>query len=126
MPLTNEQKTAREAWLAALESGEYVQTRGMLADETGYCCLGVACDVLGVRSRLKAEVGYWVYGEDEKFSTLPPEAIRILGFDRCNPHLRVGRYAGLALTKLNDGDGLSFKEISAEIRLQPEDWDGNP
>lgn len=40
--------------------------------------------------------------------------------------LRVERYAGLALTTLNDGDGVSFKEIAAEIRLQPEDWDGNP
>lgn len=43
----------KEAWLAALRSGEYTQTRGYLhvienvtGIEEGWCCLGVACDVL--------------------------------------------------------------------------------
>lgn len=133
MPLTNEQKAAREAWLSALESGDYPQTTGMLADENGYCCLGVACEVLGIRSRWKADTGYRVYGEDEKFSTLPPEAVDALGIGRYNPYLRVenpylrvGRYAGMTLAALNDGEQLSLKEIAAEIRMQPGDWDGNP
>lgn len=43
-------------WIAALESGEYKQTRGNLAEvivkndeiiDTQYCCLGVACRVIG-------------------------------------------------------------------------------
>ena len=37
-------------WFDALESGEYKQGRGLLGSaETGYCCLGVGCTVLGVR-----------------------------------------------------------------------------
>jgi hypothetical protein len=36
-------------WLAALESGEYAQSKDMLCDGNGFCCLGVACDVLGAK-----------------------------------------------------------------------------
>lgn len=34
------------AWLAALRSGKYKQVFGALADADGFCCLGVACEVL--------------------------------------------------------------------------------
>lgn len=39
-------------WLAALRSGEYEQTTGMLRRDDTYCCLGVLCDV--------SERGTWV------------------------------------------------------------------
>lgn len=32
-------------WVAALRSGKYRQTRMALKDRTGYCCLGVLCDL---------------------------------------------------------------------------------
>ena len=32
-------------WVAALRSGEYRQTQGILQDSNGFCCLGVACDL---------------------------------------------------------------------------------
>jgi hypothetical protein len=31
--------------LKALRSGKYTQTTGALQDRTGYCCLGVMCDI---------------------------------------------------------------------------------
>jgi hypothetical protein len=41
----------RAAWLEALNSGKYNQTRKLMADDTGrftsYCCLGVACVLTG-------------------------------------------------------------------------------
>lgn len=37
--------TLKTAWLAALRSGDYVQTTCTLKDDTGYCCLGVLCRV---------------------------------------------------------------------------------
>lgn len=52
--LTENQK----AWLAALRSGEYKQTTGVLKDACGYCCLGVAAD-------LAVKAG--VCSEDEAF-----------------------------------------------------------
>jgi len=33
------------AWVSALRSAEYSQTKGRLQNESGYCCLGVACDI---------------------------------------------------------------------------------
>lgn len=37
-----------QKWLDALRSGKYAQTRGTLTDGNGYCCLGVAGNVIGV------------------------------------------------------------------------------
>lgn len=39
-------KAVIQKWINALYSGEYKQTRNVLQDEHGYCCLGVACKVL--------------------------------------------------------------------------------
>ena len=32
-------------WVAALRSGKYEQTAGVLRNSHGYCCLGVLCDL---------------------------------------------------------------------------------
>jgi hypothetical protein len=42
-------KDFKEKWVAALRSGEYQQAHGTLFNGTGYCCLGVACIVLGAK-----------------------------------------------------------------------------
>jgi hypothetical protein len=49
MALTPEQKAFRQRWAEALQSGKYTQTAGALHNEKGFCCLGVACDLLGVK-----------------------------------------------------------------------------
>lgn len=42
-------KRNRKAWLEALRSGNYKQTKGKLRSRNGaYCCLGVACEVAEV------------------------------------------------------------------------------
>ena len=35
----------KDKWVAALESGDYKQTRGVLRRGDSYCCLGVLCDL---------------------------------------------------------------------------------
>ena len=35
----------RELWAKALESGEYTQIKGRLRTDSGFCALGVGCDV---------------------------------------------------------------------------------
>lgn len=40
-------------WTKALRSGKYKQTQGVLQDEKGHCCLGVACDVFIDKKNLK-------------------------------------------------------------------------
>ena len=45
-----------EKWIKSLRSGDYKQGRGGLYNESknNYCCLGVACSMLGVENeRLK-------------------------------------------------------------------------
>lgn len=62
-------------WVATLRSGEYKQTRGVLHDANGYCCLGVLCDLY------RKEVGgEWV--ADDKgifFKTNSPQINNELG-----------------------------------------------
>lgn len=43
------------AWVAALRSGDYDQTSRYLHTDSGYCCLGVACEVY----REKTGDGAW-------------------------------------------------------------------
>lgn len=38
-------KTFKTKCLKALRSGKFKQTTGVLHDEIGYCCLGVACKI---------------------------------------------------------------------------------
>ncbi len=38
-------KEIADKWIAALRSGDYVQTLGGLKTEDGFCCLGVLCDI---------------------------------------------------------------------------------
>lgn len=38
-------KKIMKKWVKALRSGDYKQTTGCLKDDTGYCCLGVLCDI---------------------------------------------------------------------------------
>lgn len=60
----------RDKWVAALRSGEYVQTQGLLrrdepdgdGNPAGYCCLGVGVDVLDL-ARWDGET-YWFAVED--------------------------------------------------------------
>lgn len=43
-------------WAAALVSGQYTQTTKKLHDDTGFCCLGVLCDVAVKTGKVK---GHW-------------------------------------------------------------------
>lgn len=57
--LTDEVILANRAkWTAALRSGEYQQTKGKLATKEydAYCCLGVACEVIGPAYGVRREL----------------------------------------------------------------------
>lgn len=53
----------KKKWIAALRSKKYKQTKGVLKNNAGYCCLGVACDIVddskwGHRSEIIAGCEY--------------------------------------------------------------------
>lgn len=102
----------REHWAAALESGDYAQAHGQLADgdgDGGFCCLGVACD-LAVKA-----------GVIDSFE--PSHADLDDGYAPVKHWLGLrvgdGNYTGSSLAADNDL-GETFAEIAATIRSAPE------
>lgn len=99
-------------WLQALRSGEYEQEQGRLKSSTGFCCLGVLCDIAA-----KSGVGKW--GDFEFLivtplgdvvdadSQVPPPTIRDwAGLSESNPV--VDKERNLRIAILNDGDKSLF------------------
>ena len=106
----------RQLLVEALESGKYKQTTGSLADDKGYCCLGVACEVY------QEHVGNLLivnYSYNNEYMVLPKKVRKWYGFTT-----RLGTYATSksgdnALSRDND-DGKSFTEIAAIIKSKPQ------
>lgn len=133
MTTTEDQKMARADWVRALRSGEYGQTIGYLeltiGDSTrpvGFCCLGVACASLPI-PRIVDPVGFALYGDfGATFTTLPTEAVSLLGLVTGNPQVQRSDGTWEYLTYLNDDIGLTFDQIADLIEAQDEDWNGEP
>lgn len=49
-------------WCKALRSGIYAQDKGCLHSKSGYCCLGVACDVFIKKKDIELDDGLWIKG----------------------------------------------------------------
>jgi hypothetical protein len=97
----------QKIWIAALRSGEYKQTRGKLRsnDLTGYCCLGVACEL----SKLGTFCGIYyettVPSESSNRNTyIPVEVMKWLGI---TDWFKIKR-----LVQLNDIQDKTFSEIA--------------
>lgn len=123
MSYTKEQQAENRAkWVAALRSGEYSQTKGMLTDGAGYCCLGVACE-LAFRAGVVGR-GHEVYFDS--FGTfnavLPPSVRQWLGLALEDGELTGYEDGSDRLTDLNDGAEYTFEQIadvieSGKVRL---------
>lgn len=134
---TREQDAHMLAWIEALESGEFDQAKGCLRKaetaraqggdnraETGYCCLGVACEVA---RKAGAVDGEWEAnterpqfvvrkdGEAEESAggALPLAVQDWLGVDSSDP-----RVLGTCASTRNDQDGWTFAEIATALREQ--------
>jgi hypothetical protein len=103
----------------ALESGEFTQTKHCLRDDSGHCCLGVACEVFN-RATKHGEWSphrtgtYRFLGEAE---ILPIEVAEWFGMEE-HGNLRapyMDNNNGTCLTSLND-NGETFQQIAARIR----------
>lgn len=93
--------TLKTKWIEALRSGKYRQTREILKDGKGYCCLGVLCDV--------TQPDRWVGDNYDNLSNYPPNwVIEKAGI----PKHHVQMYA-----HLNDDYGYSFADIAAVVEL---------
>lgn len=107
----------KELWIKALRSGEYTQSHHALRTESGYCCLGVLCDLAS-----KEGIGEWITVEGKKIfrlkdgrrmaDELPSDVILWAGVSGRNPDTKGG-----SLARLND-NGATFGEIADIIEQE--------
>jgi hypothetical protein len=103
----------KQAWVAALRSGDYVQGRTALRYSDSYCCLGVLCDLA-----VKADVADWrATGQPNSFScgqqsgTLPFSVQDWAGLVSPDPVL-IYKGTRRSLSGLNDTERLNFSQIA--------------
>ena len=104
----------REAWAQALESGEYTQIKGRLRSGTGFCALGVGCDVYvrahphGLAWRPRPIIGEAEWEIDRHAMTMPDAIARWFGL---GVNLRTNIYHA------NDAADKTFAQIAGLVRL---------
>lgn len=130
----------KQAWINALRSGEYRQGRSRLAKRTKkgnfkFCCLGVLCDVVGVKGEPNQITDEIEFGFDGETMTLPDLVWKGLGLTDPDIDIPVGQTRDMAerqltvssvsLATLND-DGFTFPQIADLIDhfVTPLDSDG--
>lgn len=110
-------------WVADLESGDSEQTKGVLRNENGLCCLGVASETAVkagvVTSPDKDSDGAYHYGEFSEYAHLPVEVEEWLGLEESDPFIHViidGVEQDRSLTELNDDEEWTFAQIAEAIK----------
>lgn len=113
----------QKRWIEALESGEYAQTCEVLRDADGFCCLGVAVDVLAPERWTGSGDVFTVEGDDDdpqtSYSVSLPESL----VDELAMHGREGHvkddpdgYESMLCSAMNDQYRMSFAEIARVLR----------
>jgi len=97
-------------WADALESGKFKKTKHVLYDGKGYCCLGVACVIAGLKPEKLPEGIMAFDGYDADLPLKVRKKFRIKSSD--------GTYGdgGCCLMDDNDYGRKSFKAIAKIIR----------
>jgi hypothetical protein len=103
----------KQKWVAALRSGEYKQTTGHLRDETGFCCLGVLCDLHAKENNGQWEDGHYLSTKD----VLPDTVEKWAGVLGPSPEVMEDDDKKSMLSELNDG-GMTFARIADLIEEQ--------
>jgi hypothetical protein len=110
--------------IANLRSGKFQQTREVLCDGTGHCCLGVAYETAGYKAKLTPfrDRDVWVYYPGSATSILDPDFQKEIGMRSPTGEFRIDAYVSenklyavyQSLTALNDG-GFTFDQIADVI-----------
>lgn len=121
------QKRLIFAWLAAMRSGKWRQTRRYLEDDNGNCCLGVAIRVLEavrpgtvvIRQVVGSTTRLFIIDGDVKTGVLPLQAQHYFGLRHEDGAAVIGD-TRIALTLCNDA-GRTFPEIADIIEANARD-----
>ena len=123
----------KQKWIDALRSGDYEQGSEKLRSVTGYCCLGVLCDLYAREHDTQWEfrgydelsdetnphpMDYWYFDEQSEF--LPYSVMDWAGLKTHNPSMRVDSdddFYTDEIANLNDS-GYTFNDLSKLIEQQ--------
>lgn len=113
------------AWLDALKSGKYKQTKEVLFSsmEDAYCCLGVACIIAGLLPIRVGDTDYTRFEDQE--NVLPESIVEKMSFRGTGGEKRNTLDSSEALYRLND-QGVSFVEIAKIVEADPEQYFSSP
>ena len=108
----------------ALRSGEYAQIIGALHKDSGFCCLGVACDLFIKETDTspgwtKSIWGGFTQSFDDETAVLPDRVRVWLGFRTNRGGIHHSKEGYISLASANDA-GVSFKEIADMIEDEPD------
>ena len=104
----NEQ--VKQKWLSALRSGHYKQTQGLLHDGSGFCCLGVLCDLYGKEHNVEWKLAEDDYSNNYEFQE-EPERLPLLVIEWAGVKQDYPEICETSLAELND-TGSTFNEIA--------------
>lgn len=107
----------KAAWVEALRSGAYKQATCVLYDrwDSGFCCLGVLCDVIDPTGWDPTVIGVYhavIDGEDVRMHDTLDERVQAA--------LGMPEDAVIELMRLNDEEEASFDEIADVIEADPD------
>lgn len=111
----------KEKWIAALISGDYKQTKFRLRDQSGFCCMGVLCDLYLKENddswELSCSGSYSVLDESE---IIPTAVAEWAGMEDKNPWIMIDSELSkvTSLSGLNDDEEFKFPEIAQYIAEQ--------
>jgi hypothetical protein len=125
----------KQKWIDALLSGKYEQGSEKLRSVTGYCCLGVLCDLYSQEHNVEWKfrgneetnlqpMDYWYFDGDSEF--LPESVMNWAELKTHNPNVRVyvednededNWYCTDELSNINDS-GYNFSQIANIIEAQ--------
>lgn len=115
-------KEKADLLVAALRSGDFKQTTGVLRNGDSFCCLGVACEIY----RQNTGQGEWGHNEifvdhtgDKSFATMPAGVVEWFGAKDFNPNtsIELDGMPGQPLASLNDS-GWTFAQIADLIERE--------
>lgn len=108
----------KKQWVAALRGGEFTQGQNSLSTPTGYCCLGVLCELAAAAGEtLKRETAKGATYYSDFLNTLPPDVRTWAGINVPDPRVTTSAGQILSLSALNDS-GHSFAVIADFIEQQ--------
>jgi hypothetical protein len=102
-------------WAAALESGEYQQTKGVLRDPNGFCCLGVLCNI---HAQENPEIAAKESDPDSylgEVEVIPYQVQDWAGLSSVDGSLTTSATGDIMLAEEND-KGMKFPQIAKIIR----------